>query len=93
MERNIEKQGQMRFLEYKDLQEFIGKEVWLYRGVKTFEGPLTFVKLNKQGQAVVLSDFKLKESSWPTKAINHPEHGRFRSTCFAYALAERTDTD
>jgi hypothetical protein len=93
MERKIEQKEEMRFLKFKDLQGFMGKEVWLYRGLEVFEGPLTLVKLNKQGQAVVLSDFKLKESIWPTKAINHREHGRFRSTCFASGLAVLKDTD
>ena len=79
----------MRNFPYEEAVKTKDDQVWLLNELFAYEGPLNFVKLNKQGFAVVLSDFPLrKPESFSNSYINHKENGKFRSTVPLWRLAK-----
>lgn len=79
----------MRNFSYEEASKTKDDQVWFFNESFTYEGPLSFVKLNKQGFAVVLSDFPLKQPKYfLNRMINHKEKGKFRSTVPLWKLAK-----
>lgn len=79
----------MRQITYEEALKSKDDQVWLMNKLSSYEGPLKFVKLNKQGFAVVLSDFPLRQPKFfLNRYINHKENGKFRSTVPLWKLAK-----